>query len=105
MEFMTLTRGTGIKSHVFEDYAPVKGEIPSRQNGVLVSMEQGEAVAVPLWNLEGGGGLFRSPGGPGYEGVIGRHPSRGNDPGVNPTKGKKLTNRRAARQDRNGPLP
>jgi GTP-binding protein len=101
MEFMTLTRGTGIKSHVFEDYAPVRGEIPSRQNGVLVSMEQGEAVAFALWNLEDRGRMFVSPGERVYEGMIVGIHSRDNDLVVNPIKGKKLTNVRAAGKDEN----
>jgi len=101
MEFMTLTRGTGIKSHVFDDYGPVKGEIPSRRNGVLISSEQGEAVAFALWNLEDRGRMFVSPGERVYEGmVIGIH-SRDNDLIVNPVKGKKLTNVRAAGKDEN----
>src|SRR6185312_295573 len=92
MEFMTLTRGTGIKSHVFDTYAPVKGELPSRRNGVLISSEQGDAVAFALWNLEDRGRMFVSPGERLYEGmVVGIH-SRDNDLIVNPIKGKKLTN-------------
>jgi GTP-binding protein len=99
MEFMTLTRGTGIKSHVFDSYAPVKGELPARRNGVLVSAEQGDAVAYALWNLEDRGRMFVSPGERLYEGmVIGIH-SRDNDLIVNPIKGKKLTNVRAAGKD------
>jgi GTP-binding protein len=101
MEFMTLTRGTGIKSHVFEDYAPVKGEIPTRQSGVLVSMEQGVAVAFALWNLEERGRMFVSPGERVYEGMIVGIHSRDNDLVVNPIKGKKLTNVRAAGKDEN----
>ena len=101
MEFMTLTRGTGLKSHVFEDYSPVKGEIPTRRNGVLISSERGEAVAFALWNLEDRGRMFVSPGERVYEGmVIGIH-SRDNDLIVNPVKGKKLTNVRAAGKDEN----
>jgi len=101
MEFMTLTRGTGIKSHVFDEYGPVKGELPSRRNGVLVSSEQGEAVAFALWNLEARGRMFVSPGERVYEGmVIGIH-TRDNDLIVNPVKGKKLTNVRAAGKDEN----
>ena len=99
MEFMTLTRGTGIKSHVFDTYAPVKGELPTRRNGVLISSEQGDAVAFALWNLEERGRMFVSPGERVYEGmVIGIH-SRDNDLIVNPIKGKKLTNVRAAGKD------
>jgi GTP-binding protein len=101
MEFMTLTRGTGIKSHVFEKYAPVKGELPSRRNGVLISSEQGSAVAFALFNLEERGRMFVSPGERVYVGmVIGIH-SRDNDLIVNPVKGKKLTNVRAAGTDEN----
>jgi GTP-binding protein len=101
MEFMTLTRGTGIKSHVFDEYGPVKGELPSRRNGVLISSEQGEAVAFALWNLEARGRMFVSPGERVYEGmVIGIH-TRDNDLIVNPVKGKKLTNVRAAGKDEN----
>ncbi|HET9576205.1 MAG TPA: EF-Tu/IF-2/RF-3 family GTPase, partial [Usitatibacter sp.] len=101
MEFMTLTRGTGIKSHVFDKYAPVKGELPSRRNGVLISSEQGEAVAFALFNLEERGRMFVSPGERVYVGmVIGIH-SRDNDLIVNPVKGKKLTNVRAAGKDEN----
>ncbi len=101
MEFMTLTRGTGIKSHVFEKYAPVKTEPPSRRNGVLISSEQGEAVAFALFNLEDRGRMFVSPGERVYVGmVIGIH-SRDNDLIVNPVKGKKLTNVRSAGKDEN----
>ena len=101
MEFMTLTRGTGIKSHVFEKYAPVKGELPSRRNGVLISSEQGDAVAFALFNLEERGRMFVSPGERLYVGmVIGIH-SRDNDLVVNPVKGKKLTNVRSAGKDEN----
>ncbi|HVY82382.1 MAG TPA: translational GTPase TypA [Steroidobacteraceae bacterium] len=98
-EFMTLTRGTGLISHVFDEFAPVKGEIPERRNGVLVSNEQGEAVAYALWNLQERGRLFVSPGEKLYEGmIIGIH-SRENDLVVNPIKTKKLTNIRAAGKD------
>ena len=98
-EFMTLTRGTGLMSHVFDGYAPVKGEIPDRRNGVLVSNEEGEAVAYALFNLQERGRLFISPGEKVYEGmVIGIH-SRENDLVVNPIKTKKLTNIRAAGKD------
>jgi GTP-binding protein len=101
MEFMTLTRGTGIKSHVFDKYAPVKGELPTRRNGVLISSEQGEAVAFAIFNLEERGRMFVSPGERVYVGmVIGIH-SRDNDLVVNPVKGKKLTNVRAAGKDEN----
>lgn len=100
-EFLNLTRGTGVMSHVFDDYAPVKGEVPGRRNGVLISAEEGEAVGYALWNLQERGRMFVSPGEPLYEGmVIGIH-SRDNDLVVNPLKGKKLTNVRASGTDEN----
>ena len=98
-EFMTLTRGVGLMSHVFDDYGPVKPDMPGRHNGVLVSQEQGEAVAYALWNLEDRGRMFVSPNDKIYEGmIIGIH-SRENDLVVNPLKGKKLTNIRASGTD------
>jgi len=98
-EFMNLTRGTGLLSHVFDGYAPVKGDIPDRRNGVLISAEQGEAVAYALWKLQERGRMFVSPGERVYEGmVIGIH-SRDNDLVVNPIKTKQLTNIRAAGKD------
>ena len=98
-EFLTLTRGTGLMSHIFDGFAPVKGEIPDRRNGVLVSNEQGQAVAYALFNLQERGRLFVSPGEKLYEGmIIGIH-SRDNDLVVNPIKTKKLTNIRAAGKD------
>ena len=98
-EFMNLTRGTGLMSHVFDGYAPQKGEIPERRNGVLISQEDGEAVAYALWKLQERGRMFVSPGDKLYEGmVIGIH-SRDNDLVVNPIKGKQLTNVRASGTD------
>jgi len=98
-EFMTLTRGTGLMSHIFDGFATVKGEIPDRHNGVLISNEQGEAVAYALFNLQERGRMFVSPGEKLYEGmIIGIH-SRENDLVVNPIKTKKLTNIRAAGKD------
>jgi GTP-binding protein len=98
-EFLTTTRGTGIMSHVFDDYAPMKPEIADRRNGVLISSEAGEAVAYALWKLQERGRMFVSPGDPLYEGiVIGIH-SRDNDLVVNPIKGKQLTNIRASGTD------
>jgi GTP-binding protein len=98
-EFMTMTRGTGIMAHVFDDYAPVKAEMPGRRNGVLISAENGEAVAYALWKLEDRGRMFVTPGDKLYEGmVIGIH-SRDNDLVVNPIKGKQLTNVRASGTD------
>jgi GTP-binding protein len=98
-EFLNLTRGTGIKSHVFDDYGPVKPEMAERRNGVLISAEQGEAVAYALWKLQDRGRMFVSPGDPLYEGmIIGVH-SRDNDLVVNPVRTKQLTNIRAAGKD------
>jgi GTP-binding protein len=98
-DFMTMTRGTGMMSHVFDEYGPLKADLPGRHNGVLVSQEHGEAVAYALWNLEDRGRMFVSPGDKLYEGmIIGIH-SRDNDLVVNPIKGKKLTNVRASGTD------
>jgi GTP-binding protein len=98
-DFMTLTRGTGLKSNVFDEYAPLKPEMNSRRNGVLISGEQGEAVAYALWKLQERGRMFVSPGDRLYEGmIIGIH-SRDNDLVVNPIKGKQLTNVRASGTD------
>jgi GTP-binding protein len=98
-DFLTMTRGTGIMSHVFDDYGPMKGEIAERRNGVLISAEDGEAVAYALWKLQERGRMFVDPGEPLYEGmVIGLH-SRDNDLVVNPVKTKQLTNIRAAGKD------
>ncbi len=96
---MTLTRGNGLMSHIFDGYAAVKGEIPDRRNGVLISNEDGEAVAYALFALQERGRMFVSPGEKLYEGmIIGIH-SRENDLVVNPIKTKKLTNIRAAGKD------
>ena len=98
-DFMTMTRGTGLMSHVFDDYAPVKPDMPGRHNGVLISQENGEAVAYALWKLEDRGRMFVAPGEKLYEGmIIGIH-SRDNDLVVNPVKGKQLTNVRASGTD------
>jgi GTP-binding protein len=98
-EFLTITKGTGIMSHVFEEFAPVKADIPGRRNGVLISAENGDAVAYALWKLQDRGRMFVNPGEKLYEGmVIGIH-SRDNDLVVNPIKGKQLTNVRASGTD------
>jgi GTP-binding protein len=98
-EFMTLTRGTGIMSHVFDEYAPTKGDIAERRNGVLVSQDDGVAVAYALWKLQERGRMFVSPGDPVYEGMIVGIHSRDNDLVVNPIKTKQLTNIRASGKD------
>ena len=98
-DFMTMTRGTGLISHVFDDYAPVKPDLPGRHNGVLISQDNGEAVAYALWKLEDRGRMFVSPGDKLYEGmIIGIH-TRDNDLVVNPIKGKQLTNVRSSGTD------
>ncbi|MEA3117246.1 MAG: GTP-binding protein, partial [Paraburkholderia sp.] len=99
-EFMTLTRGTGLMSHVFDEYAPVKdGSLGERRNGVLISQDDGGAVAYALWKLQDRGRMFVKPGDALYEGmIIGIH-SRDNDLVVNPIKGKQLTNVRASGTD------
>ncbi len=99
-EFMTLTRGTGIMSHVFDEYAPARAEeMAERRNGVLVSQDDGAAVAYALWKLQERGRMFVNPGDPVYEGmIIGIH-SRDNDLVVNPIRGKQLTNIRASGKD------
>lgn len=99
-EFMSLTHGTGLMSHIFDEYAPVReGSVGERRNGVLISQDNGDAVAYALWKLQDRGRMFVSPGEPLYEGmIIGIH-SRDNDLVVNPIKGKQLTNIRASGTD------
>ncbi|MGF6569513.1 GTP-binding protein [Paraburkholderia fungorum] len=99
-EFLTLTRGTGLMSHTFDSYQPVKeGAVGERRNGVLISQDDGAAVAYALWKLQDRGRMFVSPGEPLYEGmIIGIH-SRDNDLVVNPIKGKQLTNVRSSGTD------
>jgi GTP-binding protein len=98
-EFLNLTRGSGIMSHIFDRYAPIAGEVPARRNGVLVSGEQGEAVAYALWKLQERGRMFVAPGERLYEGMVIGINSRDNDLVVNPIKGKQLTNFRASGHD------
>ncbi len=101
-EFMTLTRGTGLMSHIFDEYAPVdnsKGEMAARRNGVLISQDDGAAVAYAIWKLQDRGRMFVVHNDPVYEGmIIGIH-SRDNDLVVNPIKGKQLTNVRSSGTD------
>jgi GTP-binding protein len=101
-EYLTATSGTGLMYHVFDKYAPrVAGTIAQRNNGALVSMIQGKALAYALFNLQERGRLFIGHGAPVYEGmIIGIH-QRQNDLVVNPTKAKQLTNIRAAGSDEN----
>jgi GTP-binding protein len=98
-QFLTDTRGTGVLNRIFHSWAPWKGAIQGRREGVLISMENGVSVAYALWNLEERGRLFIGPQEQVYEGmIIGEH-SRDNDLEVNPLKGKKLTNVRASGTD------
>ena len=98
-EFLNMTRGTGIMSHVFEDYGPWAGEIEGRRQGVLISQDDGGAVAYALWKLQERGRMFVSPNEALYEGmIIGIH-TRDNDLVVNPIKEKKLTNVRSSGKD------
>jgi GTP-binding protein len=99
-EFMTLTRGTGVMSHVFDEYAPIsKGEVAERRNGVLISQDDGAIVAYAIWKLQERGRMFVSPGEPVYEGMIVGIHSRDNDLVVNPIRTKQLTNIRASGKD------
>ena len=98
-EFMTDTKGNGIMNHVFEGYAPYKGEIESRSRGSIVSFEQGEAIAYGLFNAQERGKLFITPGTPVYQGMVVGECSRAEDIDINVCKGKKLTNTRASGSD------
>ena len=98
-EFLTATRGTGMASHIFDDYGPMAGVMAERRNGVLISQDDGTAVAYALWKLQDRGRMFVSPGDPLYEGIIIGVHSRDNDLVVNPIKGKQLTNVRASGTD------
>ena len=100
-EFMNLTRGTGLMSHIFDGYSPHRGDIPGRRNGVLVSQDDGNAVGYALFSLQERGRLFVAPGDVVYEGMLVGIHSRDNDLVVNPIKEKKLTNVRAAGKDEN----
>ena len=98
-EFLSDTRGTGIMNRLFEKYGPYKGPITGRQNGVLISMEQGKAVAYALNALEERGVLFVSPGEDLYEGMVIGENAKPQDLEVNPLKSKQLTNFRASGKD------
>jgi GTP-binding protein len=101
-EYLTVTAGTGLLYHTFEEYAPrAPAEIGRRHNGVLVSMTHGKALGYALFNLQERGSLFIDPGTEVYEGMIVGIHSRDNDLNVNPTKAKQLTNIRAAGSDEN----
>ena len=99
-DFMTMTRGNGLMSHTFDSYAPAKdGILGERHNGVLISQDDGVAVAYAIWKLQDRGRMFVKHGDPVYEGmIIGIH-SRDNDLVVNTIKGKQLTNVRSSGTD------
>lgn len=98
-EFLTDTRGTGVLNRVFHEWAPWRGEMPGRRTGVLVSMEDGVTVPYAIFNLEDRGRFFVGGGEQVYRGMIVGEHARDNDLDVNPMKGKKLTNIRAAGKD------
>jgi GTP-binding protein len=98
-ELLTDTRGTAIMNRLFHAYAPYKGPIQGRRNGVLISNDQGDAVAYALWNLEDRGPMMIEPGWKVYNGMIVGEHTRGNDLIVNVLKGKKLTNIRTTSKD------
>ena len=98
-ELLTDTRGTAIMNRLFHAYAPYKGEIQGRRNGVLISNDQGEAVAYAMWNLEDRGPMMIEPGWKVYQGMIVGEHTRDNDLEVNVLKGKKLTNIRTTVKD------
>lgn len=100
-DFLTATRGTGIMNRVFQGYAPTRGRSPAAAAGVMVSMEQGEAMAYALQNLEERGPLMVSPGDKVYSGMILGENNKGQDLEVNPLKSKQLTNFRASGKDEN----
>src|SRR5205807_8091799 len=98
-ELLTDTRGTAVMNRLFHAYAPHKGELQGRRNGVLISTDAGEAVAYALWNLEDRGPMMIEPGWKVYRGMIVGEHTRGNDLEVNVLKGKKLTNIRTHSKD------
>ena len=98
-ELLTDTRGTAVMNRLFHGYAPHKGDIQGRRAGVLISTDQGEAVAYALWNLEDRGPMMIEPGWKVYRGMIVGEHTRENDLEVNVLKGKKLTNIRTHSKD------
>jgi GTP-binding protein len=98
-ELLTDTKGTAIMNRLFHEYAPHRGEIQGRRNGVLISNEQGEAVAYAMWKLEDRGPMMIEPGWKVYRGMIVGEPTRENDLEINVLKGKQLTNIRTQSKD------
>jgi len=98
-ELLTDTRGTAVMNRLFHGYAPYKGDIPGRRNGVLISNDQGEAVAYAMWKLEDRGPMMIEPGWKVYRGMIVGEHTRDNDLEINVMKGKQLTNIRTTSKD------
>ena len=98
-ELLTDTRGTAVMNRLFHSYAPYRGDIPGRRNGVLISNDNGEAVAYAMWKLEDRGPMMIEPGAKVYRGMIVGEHTRDNDLEINVLKGKQLTNIRAAGKD------
>ena len=98
-ELLTDSRGTAVMNRLFHAYAPYKGEVQGRRQGVLISTDAGEAVAYALWNLEDRGPMMIEPGWKVYRGMIVGEHTRDNDLEVNVLKGKKLTNIRTTSKD------
>jgi GTP-binding protein len=98
-ELLTDTRGTAVMNRLFHGYAPYRGDIPGRRNGVLISNDQGEAVAYALWKLEDRGPMMVEPGWKVYRGMIVGEHTRDNDLEINVLKGKQLTNIRTTSKD------
>lgn len=100
-EFLTITRGLGILTSTFDAYAPLRGDIPSRQKGTMIANTSGKVTAYACFGIQDRGQLFINPGDEVYEGMIVGEHSRENDLVVNPVKGKQLTNVRASGSDEN----
>ena len=98
-ELLTDTRGTAVMNRLFHDYGPHRGEFTGRANGVLISTDQGDAVAYAMWNLEDRGPMMIEPGWKVYKGMIVGEHTRDNDLVVNVLKGKQLTNIRTTSKD------
>ena len=98
-ELLTDTRGTAVMNRLFHAYGPHRGEIAGRRNGVLISTDQGEAVAYAMWNLEDRGPMMIEPGWKVYRGMIVGEHTRDNDLEINVLKGKQLTNIRTTSKD------
>ena len=99
--FLTLTKGTGVINRIFHEYGEYSGEMESRRNGALISMEKGKAVAFAIFNLQARGEMFVTHNDPVYEGMIVGISSKSGDLEINVLKGKKLTNMRTQNTDEN----